>query len=119
MSNLNLLLQPMRFPPHPRPDVKSGKLSHGLPDTTTIAAQDFDIDDRTGFMPPMPPLTRLPSEWETWEATLDSALAKRLKLYNGPGTTDNDRDESAAWREGVCKVGAIQPLEWRPDRKNA
>jgi len=90
-----------------------GILPHDLPDTAFIAAQDFDIDDRTGFMPPLPPLTRLPSEWETWEVTLDSALTKRLKLYNGPGTTDSDRDESAAWREGVRKVGGIPPLEWR------
>jgi len=114
MPNLNLLPQPMRFPAHPQPDTKIGALPHGLPDTATLAAQDFDVDDRTGFMPPIPPLTRLPSEWETWEATLDSALTKRLKLYNGPGTTDDDRAESAAWRENVCKVGETPLLEWRP-----
>ena len=110
----NLDPHPMRFPAHPRTDVEIGTSPHGLPDTATLAAQDFDIDDRTGFIPPIPPLTRLPNEWETWEATLDSALTKRLRLYNGPGTTDDDRAESAAWRESVYKVGAIPPLEWCP-----
>ena len=88
----------------PRPDVTLGPLPHGLTDTTTLAAHDFDVDNRTGFMPPDPPLARLPSEWEAWEAILDSALTKRLKLHDGPSTSDGDRAESSSWREGVRKV---------------
>ena len=107
MSNFELLSQSQHFLALPRPDVTLGPLPRGLTDTTTLAAHDFDVDNRTGFMPPEPPLTRLPSEWETWETILDSALARRLKLYNGPTTSDDDRAESAAWREDVRKVSRI------------
>jgi hypothetical protein len=104
IPNFDLLPQSQHFLALPRPDVTLGPLPHGLTDTTTLAAHDFDVDNRTGFMPPEPPLARLPSEWETWEAFLDSAQAKRLKLYNGPSTSDDDRAQSAAWREDVRKV---------------
>ncbi|KAF9643769.1 Indoleamine 2,3-dioxygenase [Thelephora ganbajun] len=107
MLNFDLLSQSQHFLALPRPDVTLGPLPRGLTDTTTLAAHDFDVDNRTGFMPPEPPLGRLPSEWETWEATLDSALAKRLKLYNGPTTTGYDRAESAAWRESVRKLPVL------------
>jgi indoleamine 2,3-dioxygenase len=115
IPNLDLLSQSQHFLALPRPDVTLGPLPHGLTDTTTLAAHDFDVDNRTGFMPPEPPLVRLPSEWETWEAILDSALTKRLKLYNGPTTSDDDRVVSAAWRECVRKVCEISArFEWRP-----
>ena len=104
MPNFDVLSQSPHFLALPRPDVTLGPLPRGLTDTTTLAAHDFDVDNRTGFMPPEPPLTRLPSQWETWEAVLDSALTRRLKLYNGPATSDNDRAESAAWREVVRQV---------------
>lgn len=110
IPNFDLPSQSQHFLALPRPDVTLGPLPHGVTDTTTLAAHDFDVDNRTGFMPPEPPLTRLPIEWETWEAILDSALKKRLKLYNGPSTSNNDRAESAAWREVVCKVCRIFTL---------
>ena len=84
-----------------------GPLPRGLTDTTTLAAHDFDIDNRTGFLPPQPPLARLPSEWETWEVILDVAVVKRLKMYNDPTITDDGRAESAAWRGDVYKVNRI------------
>ena len=113
MPKFDLLSKFLRFLALPRPDVTLATSPRGPTNTTTLAAQNFDIDDRTGFMPPKPPLARLSSEWETWEATLDSALTKRLKLYNGPTTTGDDRNESAAWREGVREVGRIPPpLQW-------
>ena len=112
MPNFELLSRSQHFLALPRPDVTFGPLPHGLTDTTTLAAHDFDVDNRTGFMPPEPPLTRLPGEWETWEAVLDSALTKRLKLYSDPATSDDDRAESTAWREDVHKVGRI-PAEIR------
>ncbi|KAH8115256.1 Indoleamine 2,3-dioxygenase [Phellopilus nigrolimitatus] len=63
-------------PPHflslPRPDSFTGPPA-GTPDTSTSSAHDFDVDPSTGFMPPQPPLARLPAEWEPWEAALDEA----------------------------------------------
>ena len=119
--NFDLLSQPQHFLALPRPDVTLGPLPRGLTDTTTLAAHDFDVDNRTGFVPPEPPVARLPSEWEIWEAILDSALTKRLKLYNGPTTSDGDRVESAAWREDVRNVSRIPAnsfFECRPLNKN-
>ena len=107
IPNFDLLSRSQHFLALPRPDVTLGPLPRGLTDTTTLAAHDFDVDNRTGFMPPQPPLVRLPTEWETWEAILDSALTSRLKLYNGPATTDDDRTKSAVWRERARKVGRI------------
>lgn len=109
MPNLNLPSESQHFLALPRPDVTLGPLPHGLTDTTTLAAHDFDVENRTGFMPPRPPLTRLPSEWETWEAILDAALMKRLKMYNDPTATEDGRAESAAWRKDVYKVNRIDP----------
>ena len=107
MPNFDPLSQSQHFLALPRPDVTLGPLPRGLTDTTTLAAHDFDVDNRTGFMPPEPPLARLPSEWETWEAVLGSALTKRLKLYNGPTTSIEDRAESAVWRQVVHDVRRI------------
>lgn len=102
----SMLSQFLRFLALPRPSPCA------LADTTSLAADDFDVDNHTGFMPPRPPLAHLPGEWGAWEATLDYALTKRLKLYDGPTTTDDDRSEAATWREGVYKVGRIPaPLE--------
>ena len=114
MPNPNLSSQAQHFLALPRPDVTLGPLPRGLTDTTTLAAHDFDVDNRTGFVPPQPPLARLPSEWETWEAILDSALTKRLKLYSGPSTTDEDRADSTTWRGDVCKVSRIAVIRMTP-----
>ena len=102
----SLLSQFLRFLALPRQSTR------GLTDSTTLTTDDFDVDNQTGFMPPQPPLARLPGEWEAWEVTLDSALTKRLKLYDGPTTTDDDHAEAATWREGVYKVGMIPAIAW-------
>jgi indoleamine 2,3-dioxygenase len=71
-------------------------------DTATVAAADYDVDVRTGFMPPRPPVARLDGDFEVWERTLDEALGK-VKLAAG-----EVRSEEAAyaerWREIVRKV---------------
>ncbi|PPR01841.1 hypothetical protein CVT24_001729 [Panaeolus cyanescens] len=84
-----------------------------IPDTTTLAAHDFDVDSRTAFMPPSPPLARLPVEWEAWEEVLDGAVRGRLMLGSkveekGPGMgigkdeeREREREKSEVWRESV------------------
>ncbi|KAL5483228.1 hypothetical protein ACEPAI_8458 [Sanghuangporus weigelae] len=94
-------------PPHflslPRPDALAGP-PQGVPDTTTVAAHDFDIDARTGFMPPQPPLSRLPEQWEAWERILDEAIERRLKLGAAQDLTPADEATSDDWRQRVREL---------------
>lgn len=93
-------LDPNHFLSLSRPNALS-VLSEEVPDTTTLAAHDFDVDARTGFMPPQPPLARLPSEWEAWECTLESAIRQKLQLGDSPGLHQEEKDKSEAWRVHV------------------
>lgn len=76
----------------------------GAPDTSTLAAHDFDVDTRTGFMPPQPPLTRLPSAWEPWELSLENAIVSKLQLADKPGLSRDDEQRSERWRLTVREV---------------
>jgi indoleamine 2,3-dioxygenase len=87
----------------PRPDVLIGP-PVGVVDTTTLAAHDFDVDTRTGFMPPDPPLARLPLQWEPWEQLLDDAQVHRLQLGNKHDITDVKKALSESWRARVRNV---------------
>ncbi|KAF8972318.1 tryptophan 2,3-dioxygenase [Flammula alnicola] len=84
----------------PRPDILIGPPA-GVVDTTTLAAHDFDVDTRTGFMPPQAPLGRLPSEWEQWEILLDEAISGRLQLGENPHLQESEKQKSERWRERV------------------
>lgn len=78
-------------------------VSHSL-DTSTLAAADYDVDIRTGFMPPTPPVARLPAEFEVWESTLEEACG-RLKL--GQDTpSDEELELSEKWRSRTRQVGS-------------
>lgn len=99
----NFLLGQNHFLSLPRPDVALGPPT-GAPDTTTLAAHDFDVDTRTGFMPPQQPLLRLPSDWELWEVTLDRAIASKLQLGSKVGLTEEEAETSERWRVQVREV---------------
>ncbi len=105
-SNLQELmsnLPPDHFLSQPRPEAVFGPPA-GTVDTTTLAAHDFDVDNRTGFMPPQPPLTRLPESWSPWEEALDDAVANKLQLGDKPDLSDADRSRSEGWRARVRAV---------------
>lgn len=87
----------------PRPDINIGP-SPGVVDTTTLAAHDFDVDTRTGFMPPQVPLRRLVSKWELWEILLDDAISNILQLGESAKLTESQKEVSERWRERVRKV---------------
>lgn len=87
----------------PRPDILIGP-PVGVPDTTTLAAHDFDVDTRTGFMPPQPPLRRLGIEWEPWEVLLDDAISEHLQLGSKPDLPEEEKRKSETWRERVRNV---------------
>ncbi|KAF8442483.1 Indoleamine 2,3-dioxygenase [Boletus edulis BED1] len=93
------LLPPGHFLNQSRPDVVAGV--DGFVDTTTLAAHDFDVDTRTGFMPPDPPISRLPVEWEPWETILVKAVSMKLQLAVKPGITQDEIAHSASWRQCV------------------
>ena len=106
------LLPSSHFLALPRPDVLVGPPA-GVVDTTTLAAHDFDVDTRTGFMPPNPPLARLPSEWEPWEQLLDDAQSYRLQLGQRINITDEERARSESWRARVAQVRRLHvPFRW-------
>ncbi|GLB40734.1 putative indoleamine 2,3-dioxygenase [Lyophyllum shimeji] len=90
----------------PRPDVVAGPPA-GVPDTTTLAAHDFDVDTRTGFMPPAAPLSRLPPPWEAWESTLDEARRLNLKLGDTPDLPESEKVKSESWRSHVRNLPVL------------
>lgn len=105
------LLSPNHFLSLPRPDVLVGPPA-GVVDTTTLAAHDFDVDTRTGFMPPDPPLVRLRAQWEPWEQLLDDAQLYRLQLGSKVGITEEEKARSELWRGRVSQVGySLYPLQ--------
>jgi indoleamine 2,3-dioxygenase len=96
-------LSPDHYLSLPRPDLTA--VHHiGIPDTSTLAAHDFDVDTRTGFLPPQPPLARLPIDWELWEAALDDALERKLQIGDRAGISSAKIASSASWRDSVSRV---------------
>ncbi|KAF8589343.1 Indoleamine 2,3-dioxygenase [Ramaria rubella] len=81
-----------------------------VPDTSTLAAHDFDVDVQTGFMPPQPPLRRLPELYDPWECLLDAATVQRLKLGESD-LTEQERKESEAWRRTVQELSVLPTQE--------
>lgn len=96
-------LPPTHFLNLPRPDVFVPTFA-GAPDTSTLAAHDFDVDTRTGFMPPEPPLVRLPSAWEPWEVVLEDAIQDKLEHADSPELSEEGQATSERWRNRVREV---------------
>ena len=76
----------------------------GQVDTSTLAAHDFDVDTRTGFLPPIAPLKRLPATWEAWEECLDECKGGRFVLGDSLDITPEQMDDSKRWRDRVKEV---------------
>uniref|UniRef100_A0A0W0EUN6 Aminotransferase class I/classII large domain-containing protein n=1 Tax=Moniliophthora roreri TaxID=221103 RepID=A0A0W0EUN6_MONRR len=112
MEQFSFDLPPDHFLSLPRPESFQQQLV-GAVDTTTLAAHDFDVDNRSGFMPPHPPVARLPSEWESWEQILDAAVEERLQLGEKPGLSISDREKSALWRARVRELPILPITELR------
>jgi hypothetical protein len=71
-------------------------------DTATVAAADFDVDSKTGFMPPHPPTVPLPLQRDlgVWETTLTAGEGLTL----GVQADAAQRGKSAKWRRLVESV---------------
>ncbi|TFK27856.1 Indoleamine 2,3-dioxygenase [Coprinopsis marcescibilis] len=61
----------------------------------------FDVDPRTGFMAPQPPISRLPAQWEQWEAALDAANDAKVQCGDKLGLTELEAQQSEAWRAQI------------------
>lgn len=97
------MMDPNHFLNLPRPDAFLGP-PQGVVDTTTLAAHDFDVDTRSGFMPPQAPLHRLPEAWKTWEQALEDAQRLQLQLGDKPDITAEEEEQSEVWRARVRAV---------------
>jgi indoleamine 2,3-dioxygenase len=84
------------------------------PEGNVSGGHAFDVDSRTGFMPPKPPIARLPATWEDWEAALDLAFAAKLKCGDHHGLTPDDAANSEAWRAQVRKVCPLSLIRHLP-----
>lgn len=84
---------------------------HHMPDTTTLAAADYDIDVRSGFLPPETPVARLEGiEEDIWENMLD--VARQIPLRIGGGgidVSDDDRKNARRWRRDIRKMLILHP----------
>lgn len=84
----------------------SGTSSHaanGLaPNVASLAAADYDVDVRTGFLPGSKNIERLPASWDLWEDALAAAHSVGLRL-GGP------REQDRLWRQGIEMVCPPSP----------
>ncbi|CAE6430958.1 unnamed protein product [Rhizoctonia solani] len=113
-SPMALALAPNHFLDLPH-HVQLGPVLDGvLPDTSTVAAHDFDVDVNTGFMPAEAPLLRIPREvsvdMQAWEDLLSEGLALKMKLgdqlaqYGPEETLKNE-----SWRLKVRSLPVLDP----------
>ncbi|KAF5374443.1 hypothetical protein D9615_009100 [Tricholomella constricta] len=84
---------------------------------TSAIIQDahvFDVDPRSGFMPPEEPLSRLPSAWEPWEEVLDAAVAAKIQLGDKVGLSEKEKRSSESWRARVRQLPVLSTSELGP-----
>lgn len=84
----------------------------GMPDTTTLAGADFDIDVRSGFLPPQAPLDQLPTELPEyqWEHMLQQARVVGLKINGGGVAVDDaERARCRRWRRAMRELSPVTP----------
>lgn len=109
LARLRISPAAQRLPEKREADIKYAVAP--LLDTSTLAAHDFDVDARSGFMPPTPPVERLPSEWEEWEQVLDDAMDANLRVGDSPDVTPDETQRSQLWRERVAGVSTFLRLQ--------
>jgi hypothetical protein len=88
--------------PAPQSSVPQGP-THEF-DLSHFASSAFELDAKTAFMPPEPPLARLDGEYELWENLLDAAS----EYFTCPGdekfVPESQVTLSASWRRAVREV---------------
>lgn len=85
-----------------------------LPDTSTLAGADFDVDVRSGFLPPEQPIQRLKKDSKEvkWEEMLDIARELPLKIGGGGKNCGEDqRRLNRRWRRDIREVSRNEMAE--------
>ncbi|SPO28578.1 related to BNA2 - tryptophan 2,3-dioxygenase [Ustilago trichophora] len=92
----------------PRPAGFSTVDEH-IPDTSTLAAADFDVDVRSGFLPPEAPVQRLSGPHaDHWEHALDQAKSIPLMQGGGGATiTQHQRLLARRWRRSLREMPVL------------
>jgi hypothetical protein len=82
-----------------------------MPDVSTLAAADFDVDVRSGFLPPEAPVSRLGGiEEELWETALDKARSLPLRIGGGGvQITEIERHSAREWRRSIRQMLVLHP----------
>ena len=77
----------------------------------------FNVHERSGFLPPTPPPTRLSSTYEPWEVTLDLAIQQRLHLGDDPSITEEQKATNEEWRAAVRDMPVLSAEELESDEE--
>jgi len=73
-------------------------------DVSTVAAADYDVDVRSGFMPPTEPVARLDGDFEIWEDVLDAALGRVNLASDLAYASEDEKSFVGRWRDQVRQV---------------
>lgn len=97
-------------PPRPESVIDGANWAgRAMPDTSSLAAADYDVSVATGFLPPEEPVQTLRgvgNGWDEVEDALERAQVEAARISGG-----GVGKLSEAWRECVRKVSALVPLE--------
>lgn len=104
-----LATRPLTPPPTPRVRSERPYAERARPDTTTLAAADYDVSVHTGFLPPDEPVQRLELDgWVVIEECFEAGQVEALALEGAAVGRLSDE-----WRERVREVS--RPLRVRVD----
>ncbi|KAJ7253471.1 Indoleamine 2,3-dioxygenase [Mycena rebaudengoi] len=79
-------------------------------DTSTLAAQDFDVDNRSGFMPPRPRLHACQRTGKSGSSFSMLRSQERLQLGDKPGITESEMSSSSSPRLDLRRAHLV--LAW-------
>ena len=77
--------------------------------------KDFEVDYKTGFLPPQHPISSLPEEFDLWESALASAHDCLSLGEDKSAAAVAKRESSRRWRQALESVSRLPLLycTWR------
>ncbi|KAF8313592.1 Indoleamine 2,3-dioxygenase [Clavulina sp. PMI_390] len=88
----------------PQPQVAGSSSPY---DVSTVAAADFDVDVRSGFMPPTEPVARLSGSFERWEDIMEAAEGRVKLAADLDSSSPQEQDYIRRWRAQVKEMPVI------------